>query len=65
MVIFFLTDILETCKKQLKAKIKPIFSSRDLETIIYAFISFRLDYCNVLYLGLSQSLVNPLVQNAT
>ncbi len=50
---------------RLIAKIQPVLSSRDLEMIIHAFISSRLDYCNV-YSGISQSLVNQLqlAQNA-
>ncbi len=51
---------------RLISKIKPMLSSRDLEIIIHAFISSRLDSCNVVHLGISQSLVNQLqlVQNA-
>ncbi|KAI2660342.1 RNA-directed DNA polymerase from mobile element jockey [Labeo rohita] len=42
-----------------------IFDS-DLEKAVHAFISSRLDYCNALYTGLNQSLLNrlQLVQNA-
>ncbi len=38
----------------------------DLETVIHAFISTRLDYCNSLYLGITQSCLSLLqmVQNA-
>ncbi len=32
------------------AKIKYFISFKDLETVIHAFISSRLDYCNSLYL---------------
>ncbi len=37
-----------------------------MESVIHAFISSRLDYCNGLYLGVSQSLFShlQLVQNA-
>ncbi len=47
------------------AKVKPFLSSSDFERIIHAFISVRLDYCNSLYVGISQVLLNrlQLVQN--
>ncbi len=32
-------------------KLKSFLSFGDLETVIHAFISTRLDYCNVLYAG--------------
>lgn len=45
---------------------KSFLSVPDLETVIHAFISTRLDYCNALYVGISQSLISrlQLVQNA-
>ena len=48
------------------SKLKPILTLRDLETVIHAFISSRLDYCNSLYHGLSQSTLHRLqmVQNS-
>ncbi len=48
------------------AKLKRILSFEDMETVIHAFISSRLDYCNSLYLGLSKNLLSrlQLVQNA-
>ena len=48
------------------AKLKPILSHRDLETVIHAFITSRLDYCNSLYHGLTQSTLSRLqmVQNS-
>ena len=51
---------------RLLAKVKPFLSRQDLEKAIHAFISPRLDYCNALYVGLSQSLILHLqvVQNA-
>ncbi len=51
---------------QLLAKVKPYLSFKDLERVIHAFISSRLDYCNSLYVGLDQySLCRlQLVQNA-
>ena len=50
----------------LLAKVKPFLSWQDLKKAIHAFISSRLDYCNALYVGLSQSLISrlQLVQNA-
>lgn len=51
---------------RLLAKVKPFLSRQDLEKAIHAFISSRLDYCNALYVGLSQSLISrlQLIQNA-
>ena len=48
------------------AKLKSILSFKDLETVIHAFISSRVDYCNSLYLGICQSSLSrlQLVQNA-
>ncbi len=48
------------------AKIKYFLSFKDLETVIHAFISSRLDYCNSLYLGVAQSCLSrlQLVQNS-
>ncbi len=48
------------------SKLKSILSYKDLEIVLHAFISTRLDYCNALYLGISESLVARLqyVQNA-
>ncbi|KAI5627512.1 hypothetical protein C0J50_12955, partial [Silurus asotus] len=42
------------------ARMKSFLTSRDMETVIHAFISPRLDYCNVLYLDVSQSLLSRL-----
>ncbi|KAF7654004.1 hypothetical protein LDENG_00075870, partial [Lucifuga dentata] len=48
------------------AKIRPILSLRDAETLIHAFVSSRLDYCNVLLSGLPNYAIRSLqlVQNA-
>ncbi len=47
-------------------KLKSLLSFGDLETVIHAFISARLDYCNVLYAGVNQFSLSrlQLVQNA-
>ncbi|KAI2645342.1 hypothetical protein H4Q32_028855 [Labeo rohita] len=51
---------------RLLSKVKPFLSRADLEKAVHAFISSRIDYCNALYTGLNQSLLNrlQLVQNA-
>ncbi|RXN31585.1 RNA-directed DNA polymerase from mobile element jockey-like protein [Labeo rohita] len=51
---------------RLLSKVKPFLSQADLEKAVHAFISSRIDYCNALYTGLNQSLLNrlQLVQNA-
>ncbi len=48
------------------AKLKQLLPHKDLETVIHAFITSRLDYCNSLYWGLPQSAISCLqiVQNA-
>uniref|UniRef100_A0A8C7YUS4 Reverse transcriptase domain-containing protein n=1 Tax=Oryzias sinensis TaxID=183150 RepID=A0A8C7YUS4_9TELE len=48
------------------AKVKPFLTPAHFETVIHAFITSRLDHCNSLYLGLSQSSLLRLqrVQNA-
>ena len=48
------------------AKIKPILQKRHFETVIHAFVTTRLDYCNALYAGVSGSSIArlQLVQNA-
>ena len=48
------------------AKVKPFLSPKHLETIIHALVTSRLDFCNALYLGVSQSSLSrlQLVQNA-
>ena len=49
------------------AKIRKFISSEDCETLIHAFVSTKLDYCNSLLSGLSQSQIQKLqyVQNST
>ena len=51
---------------RLLARVKPYLSPSDLEKVIHALISTRLDYCNSLYVGLDQRSLRrlQLVQNA-
>lgn len=48
------------------AKVKPFLNRNSFETIIHAFISTQLDYCNSLYVGLPLTSISRLqmVQNA-
>lgn len=48
------------------AKVKHFLSSKDLEIVVHSFISSKIDYCNSLYIGLSQTMLVhlQLVQNA-
>ncbi len=48
------------------SRLKSTLSFQDLEKVIHAFITSRVDYCNSLYLGLPKSLLARLqmVQNA-
>ncbi len=47
-------------------KLKSFLRLNDLEIVIHAFISTRLDYCNALYAGINQFSLSPLqlVQDA-
>ncbi len=51
---------------RLLSKVKSCLSFNDFERVIHAFISSRLDYCNALYVGVSQTSLSrlQLVQNA-
>ncbi|KAF7645688.1 hypothetical protein LDENG_00200040, partial [Lucifuga dentata] len=48
------------------SKIRHFLSPSDLERVIHALISSRLDYCNSLYHGISQVAIShlQLIQNA-
>ena len=48
------------------SNLESLLSRSDLEILMHAFISSRLDYCNILYTGLTQSNIHKLqmVQNA-
>ena len=48
------------------AKIRMFISFKDCETLIHAFVSTKLDYCNFLLSGLSQNQIQRLqyVQNS-
>lgn len=37
------------------SKFEPFLSFHDLERVIHALISSRLDYCNALYVGVSKA----------
>ncbi len=47
------------------AKLKQLLPHKDLETVIHAFVTSRLDYCNTVYCGLPQTAISRLqvVQN--
>ncbi len=51
---------------RLLAKVNPYLPRKEFESVIYAFITSRLDYCNSLYVCLDQSSLQclQLVQNA-
>ncbi len=53
------TKVVQSCFAQLRqlTKIKSFLSPADLEKVIRAFISSRLDYCNALYSGIILVLV--------
>ncbi|MGL4878764.1 hypothetical protein, partial [Paraclostridium dentum] len=51
-----ITKLVQSCFYHLRniAKIRPMLNFNDAETIIHAFISSRLDYCNSLFSSLHQ-----------
>lgn len=61
------TKVVQSCFVQLRqlTKIRTFLSSADLEKVIHAFISSRLDYCNALYSGISKGNIHSfqLIQN--
>ena len=65
---YHVKKVTQSCFYHLRniAKIKPVISPSDLEKIMHAFVSSRLDYCNGLYTTLSRSSIHKLqlVQNA-
>uniref|UniRef100_A0A8C6LAX3 Reverse transcriptase domain-containing protein n=1 Tax=Nothobranchius furzeri TaxID=105023 RepID=A0A8C6LAX3_NOTFU len=60
--------ISRSCFFQLRniSKVRKLVSTADLEKIIHAFVSSRLDYCNALFTGLSKTSLSRLqaIQNA-
>ncbi len=63
-----INSVVRTSFLQLRGlrKLKSFLSFNDLEVVIHAFISIRLDYCNSLYAGINQFSLSrlQLVQNA-
>uniref|UniRef100_A0A8C2GMW7 Reverse transcriptase domain-containing protein n=1 Tax=Cyprinus carpio TaxID=7962 RepID=A0A8C2GMW7_CYPCA len=49
------------CYLRVLAKVKPFLSGKNLETVMHAFVTSRLDYCNSLYIGASQTCVTLTV----
>ncbi len=62
------TKVLQSCFSQLRqlTKLKSILSRSDLDKVIHAFITSRLDYYNALYSGISKRNIQrlQLIQNA-
>lgn len=48
------------------SQLRPFISSKDAETVIHAFVSSRIDYCNALFIGLPASLISRIqyIQNS-
>lgn len=63
-----INSVVKSCffNLRLVAKMKPFLSFRDLEIVIHALVFSRLDYCNSLYIGVSQKELSRLqmVQNS-
>ncbi|KAF7645912.1 hypothetical protein LDENG_00196260 [Lucifuga dentata] len=62
------TRVTQSCFFQRRqiTKIKSFLNFKDVEKVIHAFISSRLDYCNALYSGISKRNIHrlQLIQNA-
>ena len=62
------TKVVQSCFAQLRqlTKLRSLLSSADLEKVIHAFISSRLDYYDALYSGISRQNIQglQLIQNA-
>lgn len=54
-----INSVVRTSFSQLRllSKIKSFLLLSDLEKVIHAFITSRLDYCNALYVGVSQDCI--------
>ncbi len=63
-----INSVVKSCffKLRLIAKMKPLLSFSDLESVIHTFIFSHLDYCNSLYVRVSQKTLARLqsVQNS-
>ena len=63
-----ISTVVQSCYFQLRniSKIKSFLSPPDLEKVIHALISSRLDYCNSLYSGLCKKTLSrlQLIQNS-
>ena len=63
-----ISAVIKSCFFQLRqlSKVKPFLTQSNLQIVTHAFVTSRLDYCNSLYFGLSQSSLSclQLVQNA-
>ncbi len=63
-----INTVVKSCFFQLRllTKVKPILSSKNVEKVIHAFITSRLDYCSSLYFGIGQTAISRLqrVKNA-
>ena len=68
VILDSILSFVQSCFYQLRSisKIRSFLLQTDLEKVIHAFISSWLDYCNILYSGLSKKAISrlQLVQNA-
>ena len=62
-------DLKKDCFRILRLirKVKPFFSQNQLKLIVNSLVVCKLDYCNGLYYGLNESLLDELqlIQNAS
>ncbi len=63
-----ISAVVKSCLFHLRqlSKVKPFLSQSNFQMVAHAFVATRLDYCNSLYYGVSQSSLShlQLVQNA-
>lgn len=55
-----INTVMKGCLFQLQNIAKSFLSFNDLKIVTYALISSHLDYCNAIYLGISQSSLSRL-----
>ncbi len=65
---FHINQLVKSCFFHLRniVRLRPSLNFKDAETVVHAFITSRLDYCNSLFYGLPNKVLNrlQLIQNS-